>query len=62
MRRECLLLALCFALISVPEASPAHDARVVQNEDAVVLHGGGCRKSSPPGKCCHAGSKLLHCH
>jgi len=27
-------------------------------------HGGGCRKSSPPGKCCHmdnsAGS--VHCH
>ena len=32
----------------------------VQNE--VVKHGGGCRKSSPAGKCCHAGSKPLHCH
>lgn len=27
-----------------------------------IEHGGGCRKSSPPGKCCHAGSKPLHCH
>ncbi|MHC5655874.1 hypothetical protein [Stappia sp. ICDLI1TA098] len=25
-------------------------------------HGGGCRKDSPPGKCCHAGSKPYHCH
>ncbi|MYM56974.1 hypothetical protein GR167_16780 [Rhodobacteraceae bacterium GS-10] len=27
-----------------------------------VEHGGGCRKDSPPGKCCHAGSKPYHCH
>ena len=27
-----------------------------------VEHSGGCRKSSPPGQCCHAGSKPLHCH
>lgn len=25
-------------------------------------HGGGCRKDSPPGQCCHAGSKPYHCH
>lgn len=25
-------------------------------------HSGGCRKSSPPGQCCHAGSQPLHCH
>ena len=25
-------------------------------------HGGGCRKDSPPGKCCHAGSQPYHCH
>lgn len=27
-----------------------------------IWHSGGCRKSSPPGKCCHAGSKPYHCH
>jgi hypothetical protein len=31
---------------------------------AADAHGGGCRKSSPPGQCCHmdnsAGS--VHCH
>ena len=30
--------------------------------DTIIEHGGGCRKSSPPGQCCHAGSKPLHCH
>lgn len=28
-------------------------------------HGGGCRKSSPPGQCCHADNRnggRVHCH
>ncbi|WP_171060814.1 hypothetical protein [Poseidonocella sp. HB161398] len=27
-------------------------------------HGGGCRKSSPPGQCCHMESATgrVHCH
>lgn len=27
-------------------------------------HGGGCRKNSPPGKCCHMDKKKgeVHCH
>ncbi|WP_198402383.1 hypothetical protein [Rhodobacter sp. CZR27] len=27
-------------------------------------HGGGCRKSSPPGQCCHMDRKRgeVHCH
>lgn len=28
----------------------------------VLAHGGGCRKDSPPGQCCHAGSRPYHCH
>jgi hypothetical protein len=28
----------------------------------IVSHSGGCRKSSPAGQCCHAGSQPLHCH
>lgn len=29
-----------------------------------VEHGGGCRKSSPPGQCCHMDHKtgIVHCH
>lgn len=30
----------------------------------VVEHGGGCRKNSPPGMCCHMDHKAgtVHCH
>ena len=33
-------------------------------EDKIVEHGGGCRKSSPPGQCCHMNRKIgvVHCH
>ena len=27
-----------------------------------LSHSGGCRKDSPQGQCCHAGSKPYHCH
>lgn len=29
-----------------------------------LAHGGGCRKSSPPGQCCHMEKKTntVHCH
>lgn len=32
--------------------------------DEAVFHGGGCRKSSPPGQCCHMDRKRgeVHCH
>lgn len=29
---------------------------------AAAAHGGGCRKDSPQGQCCHAGSQPYHCH
>ena len=33
-------------------------------ETEIVEHGGGCRKSSPPGQCCHMDRKagVVHCH
>jgi hypothetical protein len=45
-----LLLALTVAAFLVPSLSFAH--------------GGGCRKSSPPGQCCHMETKtgIVHCH
>lgn len=29
-----------------------------------ISHGGGCRKSSPPGQCCHMDNStgIVHCH
>ncbi len=34
------------------------------NTDGVIMHGGGCRKSSPAGQCCHKNHKtgIVHCH
>ena len=33
-------------------------------ESQIVEHGGGCRKSSPPGQCCHMDNStgMVHCH
>lgn len=30
----------------------------------IIHHGGGCRKSSPPGQCCHMDNSTgtVHCH
>jgi hypothetical protein len=39
-------------------ALPAGQAVIAQE----IYHGGGCRKASPKGQCCHAGSKPYHCH
>jgi len=35
---------------------------IVILSSTALAHSGGCRKDSPPGKCCHAGSKPYHCH
>lgn len=42
----------------------AQAAPVPSIESAVVEHGGGCRRSSPPGQCCHMDRKagVVHCH
>lgn len=31
---------------------------------AASAHGGGCRKNSPPGQCCHMNNSTgtVHCH
>jgi len=38
------------------------DGSVISSAQIVLEHSGGCRKSSPAGQCCHAGSQPLHCH
>jgi hypothetical protein len=43
-----LLLALALVAFLTPSLTYAH--------------GGGCRKDSPQGQCCHAGSEPYHCH
>ncbi|NVO21923.1 hypothetical protein HJ526_03560 [Donghicola sp. C2-DW-16] len=42
---------------ATPNRKPAPDTQTLN-------HGGGCRKSSPPGECCHMEKKTgqVHCH
>lgn len=47
---KALFIVLAFAVVMIPVLASAH--------------GGGCRKTSPPGQCCHLETKtgLVHCH
>jgi hypothetical protein len=42
----------------------AHETVTVIKESRVMYHGGGCRKSSPAGQCCHKNHRTgyVHCH
>jgi len=58
-----LNFAICAALLApaIAHSSTLTEHYAIGAQDEVE-HGGGCRKSSPAGQCCHAGSKPLHCH
>ena len=45
-----LMISICIALTLQTSVAQAH--------------GGGCRKSSPPGQCCHMDNSTgsVHCH
>ena len=61
-------LAIAFVLLfagtnsSLVTASPIRGMAPQGIE--IVEHGGGCRKSSPPGQCCHMDNRAgsVHCH
>ncbi|WP_417824225.1 hypothetical protein [Thalassospira lucentensis] len=61
-----LAIGAVFALCAGP--MPVHAASDLTSADQlagqVIEHGGGCRKSSPPGQCCHMDNKAgsVHCH
>jgi hypothetical protein len=64
MKRLVIGFALLFA-ISLPSlavSTPSHG--MSRDGTEIVEHGGGCRKSSPPGQCCHMDNKAgsVHCH
>ncbi len=37
---------------------------LVFTSSMALAHGGGCRKDSPPGQCCHMNHRtgIVHCH
>lgn len=61
--KTIILATSLFALAIGPSiAAENFSGRVVSEVSEEVQHGGGCRKDSPQGQCCHAGSKPYHCH
>lgn len=58
-----ILIAGAVALFSFTAHAESTDTATTVQAN-VVEHGGGCRKSSPTGQCCHKETKtgLVHCH
>ncbi len=61
--KQSLLAPLLLALsTSYSTAATASAGFHVPSTQTFIEHSGGCRKASPPGQCCHAGSQPYHCH
>lgn len=60
MLMALVLAAGCQAASAQVSMSTSVSVTTIGTE--TVAHGGGCRKDSPPGQCCHAGSQPYHCH
>lgn len=56
-----LFITTGFSAFAAPLAA-APSGVAFGSDISVFDHSGGCRKDSPPGQCCHAGSQPLHCH
>ena len=57
------LIAIVFALsASAGTVFAANTAVEPVVEQQIVEHGGGCRKSSPPGMCCHMDNSTVRVH
>jgi len=61
------LIGLTFiSMISLPTHIATASTQTVEAAylNSVIAHGGGCRKNSPPGQCCHMDRKtgVVHCH
>ena len=56
-----VIIALAFSMV---HASPRSHTQFQGSPYGPPEHGGGCRKSSPPGQCCHMDNKAgsVHCH
>ena len=63
MKITALLIASFLAIPTGTLVANANPANTVAAQDT-VFHGGGCRKSSPPGQCCHMERRTgtVHCH
>ncbi|MGY8845465.1 MAG: hypothetical protein ACKVJV_10055 [Gammaproteobacteria bacterium] len=60
-----ILIAISAAtLLIVNVNANSHETTTVIKESRLLYHGGGCRKSSPAGQCCHKNHRTgyVHCH
>ncbi len=64
MKRFAMHFFLLLAINSPALAASSTSHGLSQGGTVIVEHGGGCRKSSPPGQCCHMDNKAgsVHCH
>lgn len=52
------------AVLLMSFAAPAFSSAASRIDTLEMDHGGGCRKDSLPGQCCHRDSRtgIVHCH
>jgi hypothetical protein len=65
MKKLLLILVLGIAGTGLNVSATESSDRLVLSPGFEVLeHGGGCRKSSPAGQCCHKNHStgVVHCH
>jgi len=60
--KKLIALSICAVIFAFSPQVIASTSMPTNIKNDVVEHGGGCRKDSPTGQCCHAGSKPYHCH
>lgn len=60
------IFVMAVASLALAPVTPAQSEQPDNSfqQESVIYHGGGCRKSSPPGQCCHMERRtgIVHCH
>ncbi len=59
------IVVAAVVLLGLTAGSPSLGGTPMPDDRTKILeHGGGCRKSSPPGQCCHMdhSTGVVHCH
>ncbi|WP_336081402.1 hypothetical protein [Thalassospira sp. CH_XMU1448-2] len=62
--KTAMMLAITALIALGAQPAPVQAGSETAIVDQQIEHGGGCRKSSPPGQCCHMDRKAgtVHCH
>jgi hypothetical protein len=62
MKKLASIIAFSMMVMFSPQVLASVTTAQSFSSSEIISHGGGCRKDSPQGQCCHAGSKPYHCH